>query len=624
MKQSKRNSKEVFASAMRVRCYKRTLAEIKKREAQHSIALSKQELELRREFLSVPKGLPLKRVEVETTPFTMPVVEHEDPKPVVRPWAEVLEDLRLAQYRRERNIRARWLARKQRRAERKSIEVRRQDLRALREIISKLHWCAEHIDEVKYNGVPVFEIDARERKFSEEKLRVQTETPKDLSWEDHNLPASKVKEALAIPEPEVVEPVNRGWTDGHLPARETKRLPSFGRFDRRNYHEVVKGLHVRPNNQVVEKESLEVYYSPRREVHILPLNLEERMKIVDPAVKGSKKELLRERYMLAKCKKYLSLDTVAYRWEDEPVQRTLLDMVNGVPSGRRSYWKVDPFSLMRRYQPQTEAEVRNMQIAWEVFKEQEMKTFLAKRRWRSIKSENFQKLFWEFKGKVYRSDQTPRHVWREYFTLVNFLFGDNLSKAVTTEEDEVQFSKYLHLDEVTVSEGTYEHERWDNDPYEHDLYSEGYGWFNRAATGREEIDMDLLPEADEEANEVMGFWLTTIIGQRFFREAFRFYTGKEKEGTCLPVMIKGGEEELKKKTLRLFKKLSFSAKEIESFGTDVRYQETIRRWGKSVTPSAARQLLPVARGEYQMFKSFPVLGNMFKDIGSILAEKAVM
>lgn len=603
---------------------KKVLRDMEAREAEHSTRLSKQAEELRKEFLSVPRGLPLKKVDVKGIPFTMPPVQTKDPKPIVRPWSEVLEDLRLVQRRRELNIRARWYARKQRRTERKSIEVRRRDLRALREIMAKLHWCAEHIDEVKYHGVSVSEIDARERKFSEEKLRVQTETPKDLSWKDESLPSSKVDQALSIPDFLQAEPVTFGWAEGHLPAREKKRLSSFGKFNRKNYHEVVKGLHVRPNNQVVEKESLEVYYSPRREEYTpLPLNLEERMKFVDPAVKGSKKELLKERYMLAKCKKYLSLETVAYKWKEEPIQRTLLDMVNGVPSGRRSYWEVDPFSLMRRYQPQTEAEIRNMQIAWEVFKEQEMKTFLAKRRWRSIKPEDFQKLFWEFGGRIYRSDQTPRHVWREYFTLVNFLFGDNLSKAVTTEEDEVQFSKYLHLDEVTVSEGTYEHERFDNDPFSYDPYR-GAAWYSRAISGKDDLDMEILPELNEEGNEVMGFWLTTIIGQRFFREAFRFYTGKDKEETYLPVMVKGGEEELKKKTLKLFKKLSFTAKEIESFGTDVRYQETIRRWGRSVTPSAARQLLPVARAEYQMFKGFPVLGNIFKDIGSILAGKAVM
>ena len=627
MTQTNRNSNEVFASAMRIRCYKRTLAEIKKREAQHSVALSKQAEELRKEFISVPRGLPLKKVDVKTIPFVMPVSHPEEPKPIVRPWAEVLEDLRLVQRRRELNIRARWYARKQRRSERKSIEVRRQDLRALREIMAKLHWCAEHIDEVKYNGVSVSEIDARERSFSSDKIRVQTENPQDLSWEDHNLPASKVKEALAMPEPRAVEPVNTCWTGGHLPAREKKRLPSFGKFNRKNYHEVIKGLHIRPNNQVVEVEPFEVYYSPRREAHILPLNLEERMKLVDPTVKASKKYLLKERYMLAKCKKYLSLETVAYKWKEEPIQRTLLDMVNGVPSGRRSYWEVDPFSLMRRYHPETEEEIRAMDIAWRVFREQEKKAFLAKRRWKYIKDSKLECIFrgmhWEFKGMVYRSDQTPRHVWREYFTLVNFLFGDNLSKAVTTEEDEVQFSKYLHLDEVTVSEGTYEHERFDNDPFSYDPYR-GAAWYSRAISGKDDLDMDTMPELEDEGNEVMGFWLTTIIGQRFFREAFRFYTGKDKEETYLPVMVKGGEEELKKKTLRLFKKLSFTAKEIESFGTDVRYQETIRRWGRSVTPSAARQLLPVARGEYQMFKGFPVLGNIFKDIGSILAGKAVM
>lgn len=627
MVQINRNSKDVFAAAMRIRSYKRTLAAIKNREAQHSVALSKQALELRREFLSVPKGLPLKRVEVETIPFAMPVSHSEDPKPVVRPWAEVLEDLRLIQRRRELNIRARWYARKQRRTERKSIEVRRQDLRALREIMAKLHWCAEHIDEVKYHGVSVSQIDARERKFSEEKLRVQTETPKDLSWKDESLPSSKVDQALNIPDFLQAEAVTFGWAEGHLPAREKKRLPSFGKFNRKNYHEVIKGLHIRPNNQVVEKESLEVYYSPRREHYTLPLNLEERMKFVDPSVRGSQKELLKERYMLAKCKKYLSLETVAYKWKEEPIQRTLLDMVNGVPSGRRSYWEVDPFSLMRRYHPETEEEIRAMDIAWRVFREQEKKAFLAKRGWRYIKDSKleciFRSMHWEFKGMVYRSDQTPRHVWREYFTLVNFLFGDNLSKAVTTEEDEVQFSKYLHLDEVTVSEGTYEHERFDNDPFSYDPYR-GADWYSRAISGKDDLDMDTMPELEDEGNEVMGFWLTTIIGQRFFREAFRFYTGKDKEEIYLPVMVKGGEEELKKKTLRLFKKLSFTAKEIESFGIDVRYQETIRRWGRSVTPSAARQLLPVARGEYQMFKGFPVLGNILKDIGSILSEKAVM
>ena len=99
MTQTNRNSKEVFVSAMRIRCYKRTLAEIKKREAQHSIALSKQALELSREYLSVSRGMPLKKVDVRGIPFTLPRVQTDDPKPMVRPWAEVLEDPMLVERR---------------------------------------------------------------------------------------------------------------------------------------------------------------------------------------------------------------------------------------------------------------------------------------------------------------------------------------------------------------------------------------------------------------------------------------------------------------------------------------------------------------------------------------------
>ena len=76
------------------------------------------------------------------------------------------------------------------------------------------------------------------------------------------------------------------------------------------------------------------------------------------------------------------------------------------------------------------------------------------------------------------------------------------------------------------------------------------------------------------------------------------------------------------KAMKFFKALSFSIKEIEGFGTDPRYEETVRRWSRMVTPASARQLLPVARREYQIFKNFPALGELFKKIGAILAEKA--
>lgn len=538
---------------------------------------------------------------------------------------EVLAKLQAVALSHRREVFSRWYERKRVRAAQKDLEIKRQDLQKIREFIDRLRWCQEHHDAVKYRGKSVTEIDAAAiaRKMAEEKLRVQQETPADLGWSDNSFPTGRLEEVKAMPDPlpkEEPYPMVPGTLD--VPdIREINPLPPIkrGNYELVPFRKPKWSTNIlRPKGRMKRKDRLEVYHSPRKKIRKeVPLDLNERMMTLPAEEKIRRRELLHERYMLARCKRNLNLD-IKFKWVEEPGERTLLDMLNGVQPYTRSYWKPDIFSGMKLFTPENDGEKLWLEFQWLSFVTGELEEYLRKRKKKFFKKEDFFGMFWVFDGQVYRRDKTPRHVWREYFSLMNFLLGDETTKPVTTEEDEVQFSKYLHLDEVTVSEGTYEHERFDNDPYAPNPYR-GSAWFSHAVSGKEELDMQLLPEADEEANEVLGYYESTIIGQRFFRESLKYYTGKE---VNIPSFVKGGEEELVAKAMKFFKALSFSIKEIEGFGTDPRYEETVRRWSRMVTPASARQLLPVARREYQIFKNFPALGELFKKIGAILAEKA--